>query len=401
MNYVERTRWQQHHGRGIVRYLIGEPFHASRSFSCGIGPPHTYTSTLRVLYWVSDALHSLRFCDTHSESSHATLPYALLSTPTMKGRRKTTSTTSEMPEFNSNIIKDQQLVIDTLQKSLGALSQDNVDVSSSLSSLNAKIRRSERHPRSFNVCFFGVPEHDGENCVKLAEKLLLDKFHVGGSQIENAHRTGKAVQGHPRHVIARFYSRVMRMDVLRIYGRTKNKMADVVNRFQMLDEKCESIDELPIDMADTIAAAVQAAFEEDKRNKPKGGTPKCIATGKTRGNSAAKTDGAMIAEITAQMVTTMQPMLIKAITVTICTSTKQIVTDIMKETNVLKQEVNALKRVIQVQRFEFHKLKQYGRRETIRINGLTESRKRRVRIPMQGSKLTLAPSPEASGNRGG
>ena len=25
VTYVERTRWQQHHGRGIVRYLIGEP----------------------------------------------------------------------------------------------------------------------------------------------------------------------------------------------------------------------------------------------------------------------------------------------------------------------------------------------------------------------------------------
>ena len=63
-------------------------------------------------------------------------------------------------------------------------------------------------------------------------------------------------------------------------------MADVVNRFQMLDEKCESVDELPIDMADTIAAAVQAAFEEDSLgNRPgKDG-------GKTRGNSAAKVDG--------------------------------------------------------------------------------------------------------------
>ena len=150
-------------------------------------------------------------------------------------------------------------------------------------------------------------------------------------------------------------------------------MADVVNRFQMLDEKFESVDELPIYMADTIAAAVQAAFEEDKGNKPKGGTPKGIATGKTRGNSAAKADGAMIGEIMAQMVETMQPMLIKAITVAICTSTKQIVTDIMKETNVLKQEVNALKRVIQVQRFEFDKLEQYGRRETIRINGIPET----------------------------
>ena len=59
---------------------------------------------------------------------------------------------------------------------------------------------------------------------------------------------------------------------------------------------------------------------------------------------------AMIGEIMAQMVTTMQPMLIKAITVAVCASTKQIVTGIMKETaketNVLKKEVNELKLVI-------------------------------------------------------
>ena len=139
-------------------------------------------------------------------------------------RRVTINTTvttelSRATEFNANTIKDQQTVIDSLQKSLAALAQDNVNMSSSLNTLNAKISRSERHSRSFNVRFLGVPEQDGENCVKLAEKLLLDKFHVGGSPIENAHRTGKAVQGrlqgHPRHVIARFYSRVTRMDVLR------------------------------------------------------------------------------------------------------------------------------------------------------------------------------------------
>ena len=135
-------------------------------------------------------------------------------------RRVTINTTvttelSRATEFNANTIKDQQIVIDSLQKSLAALAQDNVNMSSSLNTLNAKISRSERHSRSFNVRFLGVPEQDGENCVKLAEKLLLDKFHVGGSPIENAHRTGKAVQGHPRHVIARFYSRVTRMDVLR------------------------------------------------------------------------------------------------------------------------------------------------------------------------------------------
>ena len=134
----------------------------------------------------------------------------------------TTVTTelSRATEFNANTIKDQQTVIDSLQKSLAALAQDNVSMSSSLNTLNAKITRSERHSRSVNVRFLGVPEQDGENCVKLAEKLLLDKFHVGGSPIENAHRTGKAVQGHPRHVIARFYSRVTRMGVLRT-ARTK------------------------------------------------------------------------------------------------------------------------------------------------------------------------------------
>ena len=60
-----------------------------------------------------------------------------------------TSVTTELSratEFNSNIIKDQQLGIDTLQKSLAALSQDNVHLFSSLSS-----------SRSFNVRFLGVP----------------------------------------------------------------------------------------------------------------------------------------------------------------------------------------------------------------------------------------------------
>ena len=114
-------------------------------------------------------------------------------------RRVTINTTvttelSRATEFNLNTIKDQQTVIDSLQKSLAALAQDNVSMSSSLNTPNAKISRSERHSRSFNVRFLGVPEQDGENCVKLAEKLLLDKFHVGGSPIENAHRTGKAVQ---------------------------------------------------------------------------------------------------------------------------------------------------------------------------------------------------------------
>ena len=88
----------------------------------------------------------------------------------------------------------------------------------SSSSLNAKISWSERHSRRCNMWFLGVPEHSLNKTgrtVRLTEKLLLDRFNIGGSPIENAHRTGKAVQGLPRHVTARFYSRVTRMEVLR------------------------------------------------------------------------------------------------------------------------------------------------------------------------------------------
>ena len=52
-------------------------------------------------------------------------------------RRVTINTTvttelSRATEFNTNTIKDQQIVIDSLQKSLAALAQDNVNMSSSL-----------------------------------------------------------------------------------------------------------------------------------------------------------------------------------------------------------------------------------------------------------------------------
>ena len=53
-------------------------------------------------------------------------------------RRVTINTTvttelSRATEFNSHFIKNQQVVIDTLQKSLGELSRDNVNMSSTLS----------------------------------------------------------------------------------------------------------------------------------------------------------------------------------------------------------------------------------------------------------------------------
>ena len=60
-------------------------------------------------------------------------------------RRVTINTTvitelSRATEFNSHLIKNQQVVIDTLQKSLSELSQDNVNMSSTLSVKSARQR---------------------------------------------------------------------------------------------------------------------------------------------------------------------------------------------------------------------------------------------------------------------
>ena len=47
------------------------------------------------------------------------------------------------------------------------------------------------------------------------ETVLREKFAVADGEIEYAHRTGKPTKDRPRHIIARFYSRDVRGDVMR------------------------------------------------------------------------------------------------------------------------------------------------------------------------------------------
>ena len=80
--------------------------------------------------------------------------------------------------------------------------------------------RQERHSRSFNVRFLGIAEKKDENCRDIIEQLLQRKFGTVGGAIENAHRSGMQGGNQARQVIARFYSRATRLDVMRAARRT-------------------------------------------------------------------------------------------------------------------------------------------------------------------------------------
>ena len=65
------------------------------------------------------------------------------------------------------------------------------------------------------VRFLGIAEKKDENCRDIIEQLLQRKFGTVGGAIENAHRSGMQGGNQARQVIARFYSRATRLDVIR------------------------------------------------------------------------------------------------------------------------------------------------------------------------------------------
>lgn len=132
--------------------------------------------------------------------------------------------------FNADNISDQNQSVTVLQKALTDVTRDLQSATVTIAKLEDKSNRAERHSRSFNVRLLGVREVDGENCVNRVEQILLDKFGLKGNIIENAHRTGKrsADGKYPRHIIARFHSRVTRGNVMRS---TRDKLNNSPYRF--------------------------------------------------------------------------------------------------------------------------------------------------------------------------
>lgn len=117
----------------------------------------------------------------------------------------------------------------------------------------------EQYGRRNNVRFFGVPESDRESpsaCEKKVLRILNDKMglrHIGGDQIEIAHRVGEKPvlsDAKPRPVIVRFVSRKTVSEVFQSRKQLKNTGYMVVEdltkeNYQLLmacrnHENCES-----------------------------------------------------------------------------------------------------------------------------------------------------------------
>ena len=80
-----------------------------------------------------------------------------------------------------------------------------------------------------------MPETDNENCVSRIQEILEDKFGVTSLAIENAHWVGRSQREKPRQVIARFFSRAVRQEIMtvakeKLEGMGYHFMDDLTNK---------------------------------------------------------------------------------------------------------------------------------------------------------------------------
>ena len=121
---------------------------------------------------------------------------------------------TETAEFNANTMLEHHTTT-ALEKALDDATRELKAAKLSIAELQVKTNVSERHSRSFNVRLLGMKELDGESCINVVETVLRATFAVADGEIEYAHRTGKPTKDRPQHIIARFYSRDVRGDVMR------------------------------------------------------------------------------------------------------------------------------------------------------------------------------------------
>ncbi|KAI0209011.1 hypothetical protein LSAT2_006269, partial [Lamellibrachia satsuma] len=101
------------------------------------------------------------------------------------------------------------------KKALDETTRNLQNATASIARLDEKFIRAERHLRGFNVRLLGAHEVAGDDYIKTVENILRDQFALTGNIIETAHRTGRPPNDNPRHIIARFYSRVTQGAVMR------------------------------------------------------------------------------------------------------------------------------------------------------------------------------------------
>ena len=168
------------------------------------------------------------------------VPAACLRSMAMELTTKLDTVLSNQEGILSRIaaVKNKQLVMEeSLQfasKSIEEIQSENKILSDGCSGLTALISTSEvkikqleeatlqldRHSRSFNLRFGGVPETSSDPSTlpyEAVKRILAEKFQMPGTEVEAAHRTGRATKSptdKPRHIIARFIFRHERYSVL-------------------------------------------------------------------------------------------------------------------------------------------------------------------------------------------
>ena len=140
-------------------------------------------------------------------------------------------------DFQDTTVSEIDTKVTDIETILKKHESEMAELKNSMSTLKTENNSLGRYTRSFNLRFLGIPETKGENCREVLHKLLKDNLEIGDDVIENAHRTGDRHKQdkRPRQIIARFYSRPVRNQVIR-----SARKADPSPPFVVLDDLTET-----------------------------------------------------------------------------------------------------------------------------------------------------------------
>lgn len=123
-------------------------------------------------------------------------------------------------QFSSKTIEEIQAKSKTLADGVSKYAIQINTALSKIKHLEEATIQLERHSRSFNLRFGGIPENPTEPTTfafDTVKKILTERFNMPDAEIEAAHRTGrtpKSASDKPRHIIVRFLYRSERHSVL-------------------------------------------------------------------------------------------------------------------------------------------------------------------------------------------
>ena len=160
--------------------------------------------------------------------------HSLLQNNVLDLRQSLEFTHKELDEANAKITcmtQEKKRLESTIIEMKNDLAQRDKEVKDLYNKTYSKILNIERYTRDYNVRLVGIEETPKEDAKKVIAKYISKHALLGDQKqetdilkdIEIAHRTGKRPKNGHRHIIARFYSRPQRNDLLRMFRTVKDK----------------------------------------------------------------------------------------------------------------------------------------------------------------------------------